>query len=103
MTGKDATIVKEMIEGIEDSIGTARRQSYSFVAQLLEMARLELLMTYHGIKEGELETFCEALIEEPGAAHDRRSIVIGDASPRRSRRGRSNPRQSCRSAGPATS
>jgi hypothetical protein len=99
MTVNDATIVREMIEGIEDAIGTARQQSFSFVARLLEMARLELLMTYHGINEGEIEAFCETLAQEHGAAHNRRSIILGDASARRVRR---KPRTSRRSARPAT-
>ena len=103
MTTDDAAIVKQMIEGLEETIGTARNQSFSFVARLLEMARLELLMHYHGIQERELETFCQALTQEPGPQHGRRSVLIGDASPRRSRGPRSKPRNSRRSAGPASS
>jgi hypothetical protein len=101
MTTDDTEIVKQMIENLEETIRTARRQSFSFVARLLEMARLELLMHHHGIQERELETFCEALTQEQGPQHGRRSVLIGDSSPRRARGARQKP--SRRSARPASS
>lgn len=96
----DAATVKEMIDSLEDTIGMARGRSDPFVARLLEMARLELLLQYHGIQERELDTFCEALEQQHGSQRERRSILLGDASPRRARRGRSKKRRnSPRSAG----
>lgn len=100
-TTEDGAIVKQMIEGLDQAIETAKGQSFDFVARLLEMARLELLLNYHGIQEGELETFCEVLTQENGSPHDRRSILIGNASPRRTRGAK--PRKTSRSAGPASS
>ncbi len=102
MTADEAKIAKQMIEDLEETIATARLQSYGFVARLLEMARLELLMTYHGIQERELETFCEALTEG-GGLHDRRSVMIGNASPRRRHGAGAKPRNARRSAGPGPS
>jgi len=99
----DAAAVKQMIDSLEDTIATARGRSYLFVTRLLEMARLELLMQYHGIQECELDTFCEALTEQSGSQRGRRSIIMGDASPRRARRARTKPRNARRSAGPGTS
>lgn len=99
----DAAAVKEMIDTLEDTIVTARARSYSFVTHLLEMARLELLMQYHGIQEGELDTFCEALTEESGSPHDRRSVIMGNASPRRTRRTRTKARSARRSTSPLSS
>lgn len=99
----DAAAVKAMIDNLEDTIGLARGRSDPFVARLLEMARLELLLQYHGIQERELDTFCEALAQQHGSQRDRRSIILGDASPRRARRGRSKRRSSPRSAGHVSS
>jgi len=99
----DATTVKQMIDDLEDTIATARERSYSFVTHLLEMARLELLMQYHGIQERELDTFCEALTEEGAANRNRRSVILGAASPRRARRARTKGRNARHSASKGTS
>jgi hypothetical protein len=88
----DASALKQMIESLDDTIATARGGSQAFVAHLLEMARLELLMQYHGIEERELERFCEALTEERTLRRNRRPVILGAASPRRARRGRSKAR-----------
>ncbi len=103
MTDDDAAAVKEMIDTLEGAIDTARARSYSFVTHLLEMARLELLMQYHGIQECELDTFCEALTQKSASQHDRRAVIVGNASPRRTRRGRIKGRSARRSSGPLPS
>lgn len=101
MTDDTATL-KELIDGLDDTIGMARRLADPFAVRLLEMARLQLLMQHHGIKEGELETFCEALTEDHVPTSGRRAIIMGESSPRRARRGRAKLRAARHSAAPAT-
>lgn len=102
MTAGDAKTTKQMIESLDETIVTARQLSFDFVARLLEMARLELLVTTHGIQEAELDSFCDALARQQDTPHRRRKMLMGDAGPRRARRARVKPRKTRRSATPAS-
>jgi hypothetical protein len=97
MTG-GAKTTKQMIESLDETIATARLLSFDFVVRLLEMARLELLVTSHGIKETELDSFCATLARQQDTPHRRRKLLLGDAGPRRARRPRAKPRKTRRSA-----
>jgi hypothetical protein len=97
MDGEEAAIVKQMIEDLDDKIEIAKRQSFDFVARLLDMARLELLIRYYGIQEDEFEKFCEAVVE--GLELQKRSLSVDTSNfgSRRWRGERTKPRRPRRS------
>lgn len=97
----DAAAIRPMIEDLDTKIETARHLALDFVAQLLEMARLELLTHYHGIEKGEFDAFCDA-IGGLSVKRRRRAVGVGTARPRRPRGERAKSRATRRSGAPGS-